>query len=253
MRFTRKGAGVDLDKAEREVMAAINAGVNYFDTAYIYPGSEAALGEILERNHCRDRVCIASKLPQYLCAARGDFERYFAEELRRLRTDRIDYYLMHMLTESKAGASSKPRACGSAWPKRKRRADRAGGVQLPRLDRDVRALLDCYDWDFCQIQYNYMDENSQAGRAGLQAAAARGLPSSSWSRCAAASWSRCCRKARAAVCRQPARLDPGRMGAALAVGPAGSDLCFVRHEQRRDGGGKLPHCGRCAPAHDAAK
>ena len=71
MRFTRKGAGIDLDKAEREVMAAINAGVNYFDTAYIYPGSEAALGEILERNHCRDRVCIASKLPQYLCARRG--------------------------------------------------------------------------------------------------------------------------------------------------------------------------------------
>ena len=71
MRFTRKGAGIDLDKAEREVMAAINAGVNYFDTAYIYPGSEAALGEILERNHCRDRVCIASKLPQYACARRG--------------------------------------------------------------------------------------------------------------------------------------------------------------------------------------
>ena len=79
MRFTRKGAGIDLEKAEREVLAAIGAGVNYFDTAYIYPGSEAALGEILDRNHCRDQVRIATKLPQYLVRGKGDFERYFAE------------------------------------------------------------------------------------------------------------------------------------------------------------------------------
>ena len=85
MRFARKGAGIDLDKAETEVMAAIRAGVNYFDTAYIYPGSEAALGEILARNHCRDRVKIATKLPQYLVRGAGDLERYFTEELRRLR------------------------------------------------------------------------------------------------------------------------------------------------------------------------
>lgn len=66
MRFTKKGTGIDLDKAEREILHAIDRGVNYFDTAYIYPGSEAALGEILARNQCRDKVRIASKLPQYL-------------------------------------------------------------------------------------------------------------------------------------------------------------------------------------------
>ena len=177
MRFTRKGAGIDLDKAEREVMAAINAGVNYFDTAYIYPGSEAALGEILERNHCRDRVCIASKLPQYLVRGAGDFERYFAEELRRLRTDHIDYYLMHMLTDVESWR--KLEAAGvRQWLAEKKEAGQIGqaGFSFHGSTAMFERLLDCYDWDFCQIQYNYMDENSQAGRAGLQAAAARGLP-----------------------------------------------------------------------------
>ena len=177
MRFTRKGAGIDLDKAEREVMAAINAGVNYFDTAYIYPGSEAALGEILERNHCRDRVCIASKLPQYLVRGAGDFERYFAEELRRLRTDHIDYYLMHMLTDVESWR--KLEAAGvRQWLAAKKAAGQIGqaGFSFHGSTAMFERLLDCYDWDFCQIQYNYMDENSQAGRAGLQAAAARGLP-----------------------------------------------------------------------------
>ena len=61
MRFTRKGGGIDLDKAEREIMAAYEAGVNYFDTAYVYPGSEAAIGEIFERNHMRDQIRIATQ------------------------------------------------------------------------------------------------------------------------------------------------------------------------------------------------
>ena len=95
MRFSRKGAGVDVDKTEQELMAAYNAGVNYFDTAYIYPGSEAALGEILERNGIRDQVRIATKLPQYLVKNRASLDKYFEEELARLRTDRVDYYLLH--------------------------------------------------------------------------------------------------------------------------------------------------------------
>lgn len=66
LRFTKKGTGIDLEKAEKEILEAIQSGVNYFDTAYVYGGSEAALGEILERNHCRDKVNIATKLPHYL-------------------------------------------------------------------------------------------------------------------------------------------------------------------------------------------
>ena len=66
MRFTKKGNSIDLDKAEKEIMAAFNAGVNYYDTAYIYPGSEVALGEIVARNGIREKIKIATKLPQYL-------------------------------------------------------------------------------------------------------------------------------------------------------------------------------------------
>ena len=77
MRFTRKGASIDLDKAERELMAAIEGGVNYLDTAYIYPGSEAAVGEILHRNQCRGRVYLATKLPHYMIRSIEGVERTF--------------------------------------------------------------------------------------------------------------------------------------------------------------------------------
>ena len=177
MRFTRKGAGIDLEKAEREVLAAIGAGVNYFDTAYIYPGSEAALGEILDCNHCRDQVRIATKLPQYLVRGKGDFERYFSEELRRLRTDHVDFYLMHMLTDVESW--HKLEAAGvREWLDAKRAAGQIGqvGFSFHGNTEMFKKLLEVYPWNFCQIQYNYLDEHSQAGRAGLEAAAAKGLP-----------------------------------------------------------------------------
>ena len=101
MRFTRSAGGVDMKKTEKELLQAIEAGVNYFDTAYIYPGSEAALGEILECNGLRDKVKIATKLPHYLIKDAAGLEKTFQEELRRLRTDHVDYYLMHMLTDVK--------------------------------------------------------------------------------------------------------------------------------------------------------
>ena len=77
MRFTTKAGRIDLDKAEQEIMAAYNAGVNYFDTAYIYTGSEAAIGEIFERTGIRDKINIATKLPQYLISNRAAIDRYF--------------------------------------------------------------------------------------------------------------------------------------------------------------------------------
>ncbi|MDE6434046.1 MAG: aldo/keto reductase [Lachnospiraceae bacterium] len=90
MRFSRKGNNIDIDKAEQEVMTAIRAGVNYLDTAYIYPGSEAAVGEILARNNCREQVNIATKLPQYLIKTASAIDRYFDEELKRLKTGYVD-------------------------------------------------------------------------------------------------------------------------------------------------------------------
>ncbi len=177
MRFARRGGGIDLDKAEQELLAAIGAGVNYLDTAYIYPGSEAAVGEILARNSLRDKVFLATKLPQYLVRSAADLDRYFAEQCRRLRTDHIDFYLMHMLTD--IAAWHKLEALGvREWIAAKKAAGQIGAIGFSFHGGTAMflQLLEAYPWDFCQIQYNYLDENSQAGRAGLEAAAARGLP-----------------------------------------------------------------------------
>ena len=177
MRFSRKGSGVDIDKTEQELLAAIRAGVNYLDTAYIYPGSEAALGEILERNGLRDQVRIATKLPQYLVKNRDSLDKYFDEELSRLRTDRVDYYLMHHLTD--IAQWERLKSVGVLdWIAEKKAAGAIRNIGFSyhgNSDNFLKILAD-YDWDFCQIQYNYLDETTQAGVVGLKAAAARGIP-----------------------------------------------------------------------------
>lgn len=177
MRFSRSGGKVDVDKAEQEIMAAFRGGVNYYDTAYVYPGSEAALGEILERNHIRSQVSIATKLPHYLIKAADSMEKYFREQLRRLRTDYVDYYLMHMLTDVQTWERLKSLGIVE-WLEQKKKSGeiRQVGFSYHGNSDMFCQLVDAYEWDFCQIQYNYMDENSQAGRKGLQYAAAKGLP-----------------------------------------------------------------------------
>ena len=99
LRFTKENGKIDIDKTEKEIMEAIRSGVNYFDTAYVYGGSEAALGEILARNGVREQVYIATKLPHYLIKSKAGLEKCFQEQLKRLRTDHVDYYLMHMLND----------------------------------------------------------------------------------------------------------------------------------------------------------
>ena len=177
MRFTTRGRGIDLDKAESEIMTAYRAGVNYYDTAYIYPGSEAALGQILEKNKIRDKVKIATKLPQYLIASWGALDKYFDEQLRRLKTDYIDYYLMHHLTDFQQWQRLKEMGILD-WirEKKERKAFFNIGFSFHGNTEMFLKILEDYDWDFCQIQYNYLDEVSQAGKKGLQAAAAKGIP-----------------------------------------------------------------------------
>ena len=89
---------IDYEKAQSLVDLAYKNGVNYFDTAYIYSGSEEAMGKIFEKNHCREQIYIADKLPHYLIKSAAGLEKTFQEQLRRLRTTYIDFYLMHMLT-----------------------------------------------------------------------------------------------------------------------------------------------------------
>ncbi len=177
MRFPRKGNSIDAEETEKEILRAVELGINYFDTAYIYSGSEACLGEILERNRLRDKIFLATKLPQYLIRSRDGIEKYFQEQLRRLRTDHIDFYLMHMLTDPAAwnvlvGLGirewiAEKKSCG---------AIRQIGFSFHGSTETFLPLLNAYDWDFCQIQYNYLDEYTQAGRPGLQAAAEKGIP-----------------------------------------------------------------------------
>lgn len=177
MRFTRKGGGIDLDKAEKEIRLALEGGVNYFDTAYIYPGSEAALGEIFRRIGCREKIQIATKLPHYLIKSMDGIEKIFKEELKRLQTDYIDYYLMHMLTDVETWEKLKKLGI-EQWIDDKKKSGKIRHIGFSyhgHTDMFCR-LIDAYDWDFTQIQYNYMDEHSQAGRRGLKYAAEKGIP-----------------------------------------------------------------------------
>ncbi len=178
MRFPRtRSKQIDMAKTEQQILAAAQAGVNYFDTAYIYPGSEAALGEILEKNHLRDQVNIATKLPHYLLKKPGDMERFFQEQLQRLRTDHVDYYLMHMLPDI-ATWERLDKLGIRGWLAEKVAAGAIGnvGFSYHGNSNTFIELIDAYDWDFCQIQYNYIDEHTQAGRRGLEYAHSRGLP-----------------------------------------------------------------------------
>ncbi len=177
MRFTKNGGKIDYEKAEKEILRGIELGINYFDTAYIYPGSEECLGRILAENNCRDKVCIATKLPQYIMRSAKAIDKTFAEELARLRTDYIDYYLMHMFTDYMEWENLKKLGIEEWIDARKADGSvRNIGFSFHGDTDTFLKLLNAYDWDFCQIQYNYFDEFSQAGRAGLEAAQKKGVP-----------------------------------------------------------------------------
>lgn len=176
MRFTKKGPFINQEKAEKELLYAIEHGVNYFDTAYIYPGSEAALGKFLAKGY-REKVYIATKLPHYLYKSRKDMEKCFQEQLTRLQTDYIDYYLIHMLNDTDSWKRLK--ALGiEDWIAEKKAAGqiRNIGFSFHGGTHTFIDLLDSYPWEFCQIQYNYMDEYSQAGVKGLKYAASKNIP-----------------------------------------------------------------------------
>ena len=177
MRFTKKGGSIDYKKAESEVLRALELGVNYLDTAYVYSGSEECVGRIVAENRLRDRVYIATKLPQYLVKKAEAIDRYFDEELKRLRTDHIDFYLMHMFTDISEWTKLQGFEIED-WIRRKKEtgAIRNIGFSFHGNTEMFLKILDAYDWDFCQIQYNYLDEHSQAGRRGLEAAEKKGIP-----------------------------------------------------------------------------
>lgn len=174
MRFPRKGVGVDADRAISQVRYAIDHGVNYLDTALIYGSSETVVGRALADGY-REKVKLATKLPPYQVRKREDMDRLLDVQLQNLRTDYIDYYLLHSLTVKEW---DRLKGLGIADFIRNARADgrvRHIGFSSHNGTADFKQLVDDFAWDFCQIQYNLLDETNQAGKEGLQYAAAKGL------------------------------------------------------------------------------
>ena len=172
MRFPRGVAGTDMKKTEELILRALDGGVNFFDTAWMYPGSEEALGTVLERHGARDRALIQTKLPLLLVKGAADFDRYLDDSLKRLKTDHIDYYLMHMITDFESWAKLKGWGIED-WIARQKSSGRIRriGFSFHGSHDDFVKVLDDYDWEACLIQYNYFDENFQAGVKGLRKAA----------------------------------------------------------------------------------
>ena len=177
MRFPKKGNGFDHNEIEREISYAVENGVNYFDTAYMYPGNEEAFGKALAALGVRDKIHIATKMPHYFMKTADEAEKRLTEQLRRLQTDHVDYYLMHMLPDVKSWNALRERKIDK-WLEDKKKdglIKRVGFSFHGSSEMFIRILHE-YDWEFAQIQYNYIDENTQAGKRGLKEAASMGIP-----------------------------------------------------------------------------
>ena len=177
MRLPTKLGSVDLQKADALIMEAIDQGINFFDTAYLYPSSETTLGYVLDKNKARDKVYIATKLPLFKCNNYEDFDKYFSIQLQRLKTDYIDYYFMHNMTKPSDWERLKGLGI-EKWIDEKRAQGKIKrvGFSYHGEKNAFAPLVDAYDWDFCMIQYNYINTNYQAGMAGLRYAHSKDMP-----------------------------------------------------------------------------
>lgn len=178
MRLPKKGNAIDEEESAKMIISAIDNGVNYFDTAYIYQNgkSESTLGKVLAQGF-RDKVNIATKIPPFLVKKTTDFDKIFNTQLERLQTDHIDYYLIHMLMDVQTWERLKSLGVVE-WIQDKKNtgAIRNIGFSFHGTKSEFISIIDVYDWDFCQIQYNFIDENNQAGKSGLIYAASKGIP-----------------------------------------------------------------------------
>ena len=143
LRFPQKNGKIDMEATRAQIALAVEQGVNYFDTAYVYSGSEAALGEILESEGLRNRVKIATKLPHYLIKSPQGLEKMFREELKRLRTDHVEYYLMHMLCDLDTWERLKKLGIED-WIARKKASGEIGQIGFSSPEPEFRpARADC--------------------------------------------------------------------------------------------------------------
>lgn len=168
---------IDRERAVKMVRHAIDQGVNYIDTAYPYHDgeSERVVGEALQDGY-REKVYLATKCPVWLISKQEDFERYLDEQLEKLGVQTIDFYLLHALSRQRFEEIVKKFDLTSCME----RAKAAGkirhiGFSFHDDEETFREIVDYYRWDFCQIQYNYVDTEHQAGTRGLEYAAQKGL------------------------------------------------------------------------------
>lgn len=177
MRLPPPGDKTD-ERSIQLIRHAIENGVNYFDTAHVYGlgKNETLLGKALEGG-LREKVFIATKIPSYLVGKLDSAKSIFETELQRLRTDYIDYYLLHMLTDLDMFLRMKEIGV-LAWMESLKEQGRIRniGFSFHGSKESFEQIVTAYPWDFCQIQFNYMDEFNQAGKSGLLLAASLGIP-----------------------------------------------------------------------------
>src|SRR5690606_14590263 len=168
----------EIDEAEAIAMIryAIDHGVNYLDTAYSYHDgqSEVLVGKAVQDGY-REKVNIATKLPMWLVKSPQDCARYFNEQLERLGVECIDFYLLHALNRRSWQQALEHEALEFLEQMQMEGRIRYAGFSFHDDLPVFREIVDAYPWDFCQIQFNYMDECHQAGLAGLKYAASKGL------------------------------------------------------------------------------
>lgn len=173
---------IDEELALRLVRHAIDRGVNYIDTAYPYHGSNREKGGQSEpfvakalKDGYREKVKLATKLPSWLVKTREDMDRLLNEQLERLETDHIDFYLVHNINKQVWPALKEAGVSDFLDVALKDGRIRHAGFSFHDKLELFKEAVDYYDWSFCQIQYNYLDEEFQAGREGLEYAAGKGL------------------------------------------------------------------------------
>jgi predicted aldo/keto reductase-like oxidoreductase len=169
---------IDKTKASDMILYALQKGVTYIDTAYPYHGgeSEKFLGELIQEKGLRSKVQLATKLPSWLITEKTDLDKYFNEQLSRLKTDHLDFYLLHSLNEKSWQNIKKLGVL--EWCEKLKAAGKIKylGFSFHDQYKVFKQIVDDYDkWDFCQIQYNYMDTKFQAGQRGFKYAAGKGL------------------------------------------------------------------------------
>lgn len=176
MRFPKKNRAVDYEKTEKQIITAIEKGVNYFDTAYLYPKSEETLGKILKSNNCREKVKIATKMPVQTIKSREKMDEIFENQLKRLKTDYIDYYLIHNLIKFEEWEHLKNFGILNFINSEKKKGRLINfGFSFHGNLHEFKKIIDDYNWEVCMIQYNYIDEYYQAGTEGLDYAASKNI------------------------------------------------------------------------------